>query len=858
MSDWSATAATSTTGTTRALAAARAALRLDGRQRQPRRPSLALAHARRELARRPAAGPRGRSRDRAMRRRCSREAAAAAGDPATLDRRRWHVGSRRRAHGGGRRGRRPIRPGGTPGSPSSRPGARTCSSSRPPAWTKSGGGGPAERGRLGGGASSRRCASHARDARSARRDRGVGRRSLAAEAPRAGRRAWTSRFLFDPQRKLFSIGYRVARGRARPHLLRPARLRGAPRELRGDREGRRAASHWFRLGRPLTPVGRGSALVSWSGSMFEYLMPALVMRVAGRAACSSRPARLVVRRQIAYGDERGVPWGISESAYNARDLELTYQYSTFGVPRARAQARAGRGPGGRALRHRRSRRWSSRRPRCANLERLAAARRAAAATASTRRSTTPPRACRGRSRRRRARVHGAPPGHVAGGARQRAARRRDARAASTPSRSCQAAELLLQERTPRDVAVARPRAEEVHGRRRRARARARRRAALHLAARPAPAHAPALERPLRGDGHRGGLGLQPLARPRASPAGARTSTRDDWGTFVFLRDVAQRRGLVGGLPADAASSRTATRSRFSEDRAEIRAARRRDRDHARGRSSRPRTTPRCGASRSPTSGARPREIEVTSYAEIVLAPPAADAAHPAFSNLFVETEFVRRARRAARDPPAALAAASRRSGLAHVVARRGRDRRRPSQYETDRARFLGRGPRRSGTPLAVIDGRPLSNTVGAVLDPIFSLRRRVRLPPGATRARRVLDARRRRRATRPLDLADKYRDAGDLRARGDPRLDPGPGRAAPPRHRARRGAPLPAPRRAASSTPTRRCGRRPRCSRGNRRGQRRCGRTDLRRPADRAGAHRRARGPRTSCGSSCWRTSTGG
>ena len=81
----------------------------------------------------------------------------------------------------------------------------------------------------------------------------------------------------------------------------------------------------------MTPVGLGAALVSWSGSMFEYLMPALVMRVsAGQLA----PADGSPRRPAsdAYGSEHGVPWGISESAYNVRDLDLTYQYSNFGVP----------------------------------------------------------------------------------------------------------------------------------------------------------------------------------------------------------------------------------------------------------------------------------------------------------------------------------------------------------------------------------------------------------------------------------------------------------------------------------------------------------------------------------------------
>src|SRR5256884_7657596 len=138
-------------------------------------------------------------------------------------------------------------------------------------------------------------------------------------------------FLFDPLRKLFSIGYRVTDGSLDPGrydlLASEARLTSLVAIANGDVP----VSHWFRLGRALTPVGPDSVLVSWSGSMFEYLMPALVMR-APAGSLLDQTCRLVVRRQISYGTERGVPWGVSESGYNVRDRELTYQYSNFGVP----------------------------------------------------------------------------------------------------------------------------------------------------------------------------------------------------------------------------------------------------------------------------------------------------------------------------------------------------------------------------------------------------------------------------------------------------------------------------------------------------------------------------------------------
>ena len=89
--------------------------------------------------------------------------------------------------------------------------------------------------------------------------------------------------------------------------------------------------HWFRLGRTLTYAAGATALVSWSGSMFEYLMPVLVMR-AFPFTLLDQTYDGAVGRQIAYGAERGVPWGVSESAYNLRDRHLTYQYRAFGVP----------------------------------------------------------------------------------------------------------------------------------------------------------------------------------------------------------------------------------------------------------------------------------------------------------------------------------------------------------------------------------------------------------------------------------------------------------------------------------------------------------------------------------------------
>ncbi len=155
------------------------------------------------------------------------------------------------------------------------------------------------------------------------------------------------------------------------------------------------------------------------------------------------------------------------------------------------------------------------------------------------------------------------------------------------------------------------------------------------------------------------------------------------------------------------------------------------------------------------AGARVREIEITSYAELVLAPQAADVAHPAFSKLFVETEFL--------DEVGALVATRRRRDPAEPEIWVGQlavvdgETVGKTEIETDRARFIGRG-QSVRTPIAMIDGRKLSNTVGAVLDPIFALRRRVRIAPGAVARISFWTMAASTRETL-LDIVDKHRDA---------------------------------------------------------------------------------------------------
>jgi cyclic beta-1,2-glucan synthetase len=139
------------------------------------------------------------------------------------------------------------------------------------------------------------------------------------------------KFLVDPRRGLLSIGYHVPDAQLDDScydlLASEARLASFFAIAKGDVKTR----HWVMLGRPLCAAGGGAALASWSGSMFEYLMPGLVMRQPSTGLLA-KTMRLVVRAQMSYASRFDIPWGISESAYNARDPQHTYQYSPFGVP----------------------------------------------------------------------------------------------------------------------------------------------------------------------------------------------------------------------------------------------------------------------------------------------------------------------------------------------------------------------------------------------------------------------------------------------------------------------------------------------------------------------------------------------
>ena len=555
-------------------------------------------------------------------------------------------------------------------------------------------------------------------------------------------------FLLNHDRLLLSIGYQVREGTLDPScydlLASEARLASFMAIAKGDAPAR----HWFRLSHAVIAVGKGAALISWSGSMFEYLMPSLVIRAPSESLIE-QTNRLIVRRQIEYGRTMKTPWGVSESAFNARDLEFTYQYSNFGVPglglKRGLANNAVIAPYATALASMVDPRASAQ--NFEHLEKLGGRGRYGFYEALDFTTTRVPDGDRvAVVRAFMAHHQGMTIAAIADALLDGLMRTR-----FHAEPIVLATELLLQERAPRDVAaIALPVTETS------SLAKVGDMAGVRRTASPWSA-SPATQ--LLSNGRysvmltAAGSGYSTW-RDLALTRWHEDGTCDDWGSYILLRDVTNgdlwsaTYQPIGTEP----DSYTVT---FNEDRAEFV---RRDGTLT--------TTLEVLVSAEDDAevrrvtilnlGEEEREIEITSYAELVLAPQAADILHPAFSKLFVETEHLAglgailatRRRRAPGEPQVWAAHLAVVDG--QTVGKR--------EFETNRAQFLGRGGS-VRAPFAAISGRPLAGETGAVLDPIFAMRRRVRIAPGATA--RVdfwtMAAASRKDA---LDLVDKHHDIG--------------------------------------------------------------------------------------------------
>ncbi len=567
-------------------------------------------------------------------------------------------------------------------------------------------------------------------------------------------------FLYDPDRQLFSIGYRLpdaqGPGRLDPSLYdllaSEARLASFFAIAKGDVP----QSHWFHLGRLVVSVEGVPTLVSWSASMFEYLMPLLLVRTYPGTLLDTS-SRMAVRRQIRYGSERGVPWGISESAFDITDLAGNYQYKAFGVP-------------GLGLK----RGLADELVVAPYATALAALVAPTAAARNLRRLVQ--EGAEGRLgyydavdyTRRGLPDEGSPqaPSGPGGGTVVKAwfahhqgmtlvalanvllGDRMVGRLHADPR--IQATELLLQERIPREAPITEPRPP---GETR-----------LAPTAIPRPPrrlrspHTPYPKAQILSNGAYVAIvsnagGGASFRREHAVTRWREDPTRDPGSQFVYLRDVhsgavwSAAYQPVGTQPEDYLVEFLAEKVVISR------------RDHEIDSRLEIAVSPEDDAEVRRVSltnrSERPREIELTSYVELALGLVNEDFAHPAFGKLFVETEWVE-------ESTALLAFRRPRSAQEptlfafHALSIEGRMQAQV-EWETARLQFLGRG-RGPEDPIA-LDGRALSGTTGAVLDPILSLRTRFRLAPGAS-ARLAFTTGTANDATSVRALALKYHDPG--------------------------------------------------------------------------------------------------
>jgi cellobiose phosphorylase len=563
-------------------------------------------------------------------------------------------------------------------------------------------------------------------------------------------------FLYDDVRHLLTIGYNVTDRRHGHHVAERRRDASYYDLLASEArlanfvaiaQGQLPQQSWFALGRLLTNAGSGATLLSWSGSMFEYLMPLLVMPNYENTLIDDS-CRAAVRRQIEYGAERGVPWGMSESGYNTVDAALNYQYRAFGVPGLGLKRGLSEdlviAPYATALAL-----MVAPEEACENLQRLAADGILGRFGFYEAIDYTPARLRRAETS---AVVRSFMAHHQAMSLLSLAHllldRPMQQRFSSDPL--FQATLLLLQERIPGARASYSNVPEWVDFR--------------------AISEIPEMPMRVFSTPDTRIPGVQLLSNGRynvmITNAGGGYSrwkdidvtrwredgTSDPWGTFCYLRDVTS--GKVWSSAFQPALKRTETyEAIFTEQRVEFR---RHDLDfhtHTEIVVS-PEDDIELRRVRVTNRSRARRTIEMTSYAEVVLAPPSADALHPAFSKLFVQTEIfpIRQAilcarRPRSRDEPTPW--------MLHLMAVHGAEVESVS-YETDRARFIGRG-NSVAAPQALRDPAPLSGSQGSVLDPIVAIRQRITLEPAQTATLDLVTGIGESRAA-CLHLAEKYQD----------------------------------------------------------------------------------------------------
>lgn len=529
-------------------------------------------------------------------------------------------------------------------------------------------------------------------------------------------------FLYDKSRNMLAIGYNVQDLRRDVScydlLASEARLSS----FVAISQGRLPQDHWFSLGRLLTTTDEELVLLSWGGTMFEYLMPALVMPTY-ESTLLDQTYRIVVKRQIEYAKLRGVPWGISESGYNLTDANLIYQYRAFGVPGLGFK----RGltedlvitPYASALAL-----MVAPDAACSNLQQMENQGFLGPYGFYEAIDFTPSRLPPGQLS---AIVHSFMVHHQGMILLSLIYLLRDKpmqkRFLSNPP--FKATELLLQEKIPR-AAPFYPHAVEVSA--------PLWRVGMWEETEPARAFCtPSTPNPEvhllsngkysvmvtnAGGGYSRWMDIA-ITRWQTDP----TCDRD--GTFIYIRDLGSGEYWSAGYqptlkePDAYFVSFPGSKAKFWRQDNNI--------DCQMEISISPEDDVELHDVEIINRSESRREMEITTYAEIALADPAADASHPAFNKLFVETEIIpsRKAILCHRRP---RSPEEKNPWVFHLIVLKTVGN---ISYETDRLKFLGRG-RTTADPDALQYASPLSNSEGPVLDPIVAIRCSMALDPGRT------------------------------------------------------------------------------------------------------------------------------
>jgi len=529
-------------------------------------------------------------------------------------------------------------------------------------------------------------------------------------------------FIYDQTNNLLAIGYNVDSHKRDVSyydlLASEARLAC----FVGIARGNIPQESWFSLGRQLTDAGGEPALVSWSGSMFEYLMPLLVMPTYSQTLLD-KTYHAIIRRQIAYGARRDVPWGISESGYNMFDSHLNYQYRAFGVPGLGLKRGLGDdlviAPYATVMAL-----MVSPEEACRNLIRMEDKGFGGRFGLYEAIDYTPTRLQRGRDF---ALVQSFMVHHQGMGFLSLSYLLHDKpmqkRFQADPL--FQATLLLLHEKAPKTVTI--------DGNTRqvtalRAGGVAQTSSPVRVLTTP-NTKTPEVQILSNGDYHvmvsNAGGGYSRW-RDLALTRWREDGVRDNWGTFCYIRNQTDGTFWSTGYQPTLKIPQN-YEVVFSEGRAEIN---RRDGDIETRTEIvvSPEDDVEIRRSRITNYARQHRTIDITSYAEIVLAPAAADSAHPSFSNLFVQTEIIeeidailatRRPRSAQENPP----------WMFHTLI--ARNKHADMSFETDRLKFIGRG-HTPQNPHSLADYTDLSGTDGSVLDPVAAIRCQVTLAPGET------------------------------------------------------------------------------------------------------------------------------